>query len=35
LLSDPNIVTVAGKHPSGGSDVTPIFLAPSLYKSCT
>lgn len=30
---NPNKVLVAGKQPSGGSEVTPIFLAPNLYKS--
>lgn len=33
LLSEPNMVIAAGKHPNGGNDVTPIFLAPSLYRS--
>jgi len=28
------MVIAAGKHPNGGSDVTPIFLAPSQYNFC-
>lgn len=31
---DPNKVLAAGRHPSGGSVITPILLAPSPYKSC-
>lgn len=34
MLPSPNIVTAAGRHPSGGSVVTPIFLAPNAYRSC-
>lgn len=34
LLSDPNIVMAAGRHPIGGSVVTPIFLAPKSYRFC-
>jgi len=30
---NPNKVLVAGRQPNGGSEVTPIFLAPNLYKS--
>lgn len=32
LLSDPKIVMAAGRHPSGGSVVTPIFRAPNEYR---
>lgn len=34
LLPNPNNVIAAGKQPSGGNDVTPIFLAPNPYKFC-
>lgn len=34
LLPCPKSVIVAGTQPIGGSDVTPIFLAPNPYKSC-
>lgn len=29
-----NIVLVTGMQPNGGSEVTPILLAPPAYKSC-
>ncbi|BAS85784.1 Os03g0683816 [Oryza sativa Japonica Group] len=34
-LPPPNSVTDAGRHPIGGSDVTPIRLAPCPYSPCT
>jgi hypothetical protein len=34
LPPNPNIVMAAGRHPIGGSDVTPILLAPNAYSLC-
>lgn len=34
VLPPPNRVTDAGRHPIGGSDVTPIRRAPRPYRPC-
>lgn len=34
LLPAPNKVMAAGKHPSGGSVVTPILRTPIPYRFC-
>lgn len=34
LSWNPNNVRAAGRQPNGGSEVTPILLAPCPYKSC-
>lgn len=34
LLPGPNSVIAAGRHPVGGSVVTPILLTPRAYRFC-
>lgn len=34
LSWNPNRVLAAGRQPNGGSEVTPILLAPRPYKFC-